>query len=196
MVNFLVAVLAPLVMHGEAKFDDKGFGDVEFEAQHAMIGTCLTTWFVWMFSIVGGFTAVIDSIFTVGYSDGAEEVPPFSSTLQCVINLTVPFFLVYRLLWIFIVRPQFNKNLPGMSDPFNAMRAYHRLSEARSLADSRDRDFLSGCSTACSGAPTRCSLRRSPSASPRRSLVLIRRSTGSGGQRKSHERERCVNTIR
>jgi len=124
MANTLLAILVPLVMNGEAKFDDKGLGDVQFEVQHKMLGTCLTILrFVIMLSIYGGFTAVIYSIFTIEHPDGAEKTPPISPTMQCVINLTVQFFFVYGILWVFITLQTFNVNLPGMSNLMNAMEA-------------------------------------------------------------------------
>jgi hypothetical protein len=124
MANTLLAILVPLVMSGEAKFDDKGLGDVQFEVQHKMFGTILTILrFVIMLSIYGGFTAVIYSIFVLEHPDGAEKTPPISPTMQCVINLTVQFFFVYGLLWVFITLQQFNVNLPGQSNLMNAMEA-------------------------------------------------------------------------
>merc|ERR1719326_2423169 len=89
-----------------------------------MIGTCLTILrFVCMFSIYGGFTAVIYSIFTIEHPDGAEKTPPISPTMQCVINLTVQFFFVYGLLWIVITLKQFKVELPGFNTIQNAMEA-------------------------------------------------------------------------
>ena len=41
MANALLAILVPLVMNGEAKFDHKVLGDVEFEVEHEVLGTVL-----------------------------------------------------------------------------------------------------------------------------------------------------------
>merc|ERR1719409_1961463 len=84
LVNTLLAILVPLVMNGEAKFDDKGLGDVEFEVKHKMPGIALTILrYVVMLSIYGGFIAVIYSIFTIKHPDGAEKTPAISPTMQC-----------------------------------------------------------------------------------------------------------------
>merc|ERR1719198_1396004 len=89
-----------------------------------MIGMALTCLrYLCMLSIYGGFTAVIYSIFVLEHPDGAEHTPPISPTMQCVINLTVQFFFVYGLLWIFLTLKQFNVSLPGMSQLNNAMEA-------------------------------------------------------------------------
>merc|ERR1719183_153504 len=124
MANTMLAILVPLVMNGEAKFDDKGLGDVEFEVKHKMLGIALTILrYVVMLSIYGGFIAVIYSIFTIQHPDGAEHTPPISPTMQCVINLTVQFFFVYGLLWIFITLKQFKVEIPGFNTMENAMEA-------------------------------------------------------------------------
>merc|ERR1719409_259252 len=73
MANTLLAILVPLVMNGEAKFDDKGLGDVQFEVKHATFGMVLVAlrWIL-MITIYAGFTAVIYSIFTIQHPDGAD----------------------------------------------------------------------------------------------------------------------------
>merc|ERR1719506_935617 len=49
--------------------------------------------------------------------------PLISPTMQCVINLTVQFFFVYGLLWIFITLKQFKVEIPGFNTVQNAMEA-------------------------------------------------------------------------
>ena len=94
-------------MSDEAKLDDKGLGDVEFEVKHKTLGTGMTICrYVIKVPIYVGFIAVIYSICRIQHPDGAEKTPPISPTMQCVINLTVQFFLVYGLLWIVITLKQ------------------------------------------------------------------------------------------
>ena len=38
----LQMILVPLVVNGEASFDDKGLGDFEYEVKHKMLGNALT----------------------------------------------------------------------------------------------------------------------------------------------------------
>ena len=54
-------------------------------------------WFV-MLSVYLGITAVIWSVFDIKHPKGAQYTPPISVTMQCVINLTVQFFIVYLAL--------------------------------------------------------------------------------------------------
>merc|ERR1719440_980669 len=124
MVNTLLAILVPLAMKGEAKYDAEGLGDVKFEVQNAGIGMALTALrYICMISIYAGFSAVIYSIFTIEHPDGPEKTLPISPTMQCVINLTVQFFFVYLMLWIFIPCEDFGMNLPGQQKFKNAMEA-------------------------------------------------------------------------
>merc|ERR1719409_737857 len=124
LLQTLLAILVPLVMNGEAKFDDKGLGDVEVEVGDKAIGMCLTALrYLVMLSIYIGFSTVIYSIFTIEHPKGPEHTPPISPTMQCVINLTVQFFFIYGLLWIIITLEQFNVNIPGFSTIKNAMEA-------------------------------------------------------------------------
>merc|ERR1719380_552465 len=124
LANTLLAILVPLVMNGEAKYDDKGLGDVQFEVKHATFGMVLVAvrW-VCMISIYAGFTAVIYSVFTIEHPDGADKTPPISPAMQCVINLTVQFFFIYLMLWVFLTLEQFGVNLPGQGTMMNAMEA-------------------------------------------------------------------------
>jgi len=124
LANTLLAIAVPLVMNGEAKYDDKGLGDVQFEVKHATFGMVLVAvrW-VCMISIYAGFTAVIYSVFTIEHPDGAEKTPPISPAMQCVINLTVQFFFIYLMLWVFLTLEQFGVTLPGQGTMMNAMEA-------------------------------------------------------------------------
>jgi len=45
---------------------------------------------------------VVCSVFTIKHPDGKDLTPPLSPTMQCVLNLTFQYFLIYGLLWVFI----------------------------------------------------------------------------------------------
>merc|ERR1719213_1373328 len=101
MVQTLLAIAIPLVMGGSIKKGDKGEGDVEYEVNHKWLGACLTVarWFV-MISVYLGIAAVIWSVFAIQHPKGPQYTPPISVTMQCVINLTVQFFICYIIIWI------------------------------------------------------------------------------------------------
>merc|ERR1719265_1855826 len=100
MMQCLLAIVVPLVIGGSVKKGDKGEGDVEYEVNNKMIGTCLIVfrWIV-MFSIYLGLSAIIWSIFAIEHPKGKEYTRPISVTMQCVINLTVQFFFIYTMIW-------------------------------------------------------------------------------------------------
>merc|ERR1719420_421420 len=103
MMQCIFAIAVPLVLGGSVKKGGKGEGDVEYEVNHKMLGTCLEVarWII-MFSIYIGISAVIWSVFVIEHPKGPEYTPPISVTMQCVINLTVQFFLIYTVIWIAI----------------------------------------------------------------------------------------------
>merc|ERR1719158_1323843 len=101
MIQCILAVAVPLVLGGSVKKGDKGEGDVEYEVNNKMLGTCLTvTRYIVMFSVYLGIAAVIWSVFAIEHPQGPQYTPPISVTMQCVINLTVQFFICYLLIWI------------------------------------------------------------------------------------------------
>merc|ERR1719456_1945467 len=101
MLQCILAIAVPLVLGGSIKKGDKGEGDVEYEVNNKMIGACLTVfrYFV-MFSVYLGIAAVIWSVFAIEHPQGPQYTPPISVKMQCVINLTVQFFICYLLIWV------------------------------------------------------------------------------------------------
>merc|ERR1719169_46671 len=108
MMQCILAVAVPLVVGGSIKKGDKGEGDVEYEVNHKWLGTCLTVMrYIVMFSVYLGIAAVIWSVFVIEHPKGPQYTPPISVTMQCVINLTVQFFIVYLLIWVAITVKEF-----------------------------------------------------------------------------------------
>merc|ERR1719164_370363 len=101
MIQAILAITIPLVLGGSVKKGDKGEGDVEYEVNNKMVGTILTVmrYFI-MFSVYLGIAAVIWSVFAIEHPQGHQYTPPISVTMQCVINLTVQFFICFLLIWI------------------------------------------------------------------------------------------------
>merc|ERR1719248_372284 len=101
MLQCILAICVPLILGGKIKKGDKGEGDVEYEVNNKMLGTCLIVfrWIV-MLGLYGGISAVIWSIFVIEHPKGKEYTRPISVTMQCVINLTVQFFVIYILIFV------------------------------------------------------------------------------------------------
>merc|ERR1719498_1705552 len=108
MMQCILAVAVPLVLGGSVKKGDKGEGDVEYEVNNKALGTCLlVARYIVMFSVYLGIAAVIWSIFVIEHPQGPQYTPPISVTMQCVINLTVQFFIIYLFLWVSITIKEF-----------------------------------------------------------------------------------------
>merc|ERR1719240_491952 len=101
MIQCILAIAVPLVLGGSVKEGDKGKGDVEYKVENKMLGTCLlVTRYIVMFSVYLGIAAVICSLFVIEHPKGKQYTPPISVTMQCVINLTFQFFIVYLMIWV------------------------------------------------------------------------------------------------
>merc|ERR1719271_1114833 len=95
-----LCVAIPVILGGKAK-KGKVEGDMEYEVNNMVPGIIMTiVRFAITFCIYIGFSCVIYSIFVIEHPAGPQYTPPISVTMQCVINLTVQFFVVYLGLWI------------------------------------------------------------------------------------------------
>merc|ERR1719393_81236 len=103
MMQCILAITVPLILGGSVKKGDKGEGDVEYEVNNKGLGGVFAAarWII-MFCVYIGISCVIWSVFSIQHPKGKEYTPPISVTMQCVINLTVQFFVVYTLIWIAI----------------------------------------------------------------------------------------------
>merc|ERR1719298_67049 len=85
-------------------------GDMEYDVGPAESWTAkgMTAFrFIIMLSVYASATAVVCSVFTIQHPDGKEQTPPLSPTMQCVLNLSFQYFLIYGLLWVFITVEDF-----------------------------------------------------------------------------------------
>merc|ERR1719159_1085416 len=97
-----LCVAIPVVLGGSAK-KGKVEGEMEYDVNNAGIAGIMTAVrFLITFSIYIGFSCVIYSIFVIEHPQGPQYTPPISVTMQCVVNLTVQFFIIYILLWVSI----------------------------------------------------------------------------------------------
>jgi len=104
-LQLLLVVLVPGVLGGKCIQGDSE-GDITFEVGNPNLFWVLTVVrYVLMLALYGGFTAVIVSVNLIEAPGGAPT-PPVSPAMQCVMNLTVQYFFVYLLLWIFITLKQ------------------------------------------------------------------------------------------
>merc|ERR1719484_238304 len=121
LVQLILVVLVPYGLGGEC-VQGASEGDITFEVANPMLYNCLTgVRYVVMLALYGGFTAVIVSVHTIEAPEG-QDTPPISPAMQCVMNLTVQFFTVYLLLWVFITLKQISLQMTSLRyDAFFAM---------------------------------------------------------------------------
>merc|ERR1719161_1242211 len=101
IVQCMLAIAVPLALGGKVMEGSRGVGDVVYKVDYPWCGAALQCirWIV-MLGVYLGFTAVIWSIFTLQHPQGAQFTPPISVTMQCVVNLTVQYFIVYFFIWV------------------------------------------------------------------------------------------------
>merc|ERR1719269_542526 len=106
MVQLILLLLIPLVLDGKLKAGATE-GDVTFELANPTVYMVLNAVrYAVMLALYGGFTAVIYSVCVIKNPNG--PTPAVSPAMQCVMNLTIQFFFVYLLLWIFVTVRQFS----------------------------------------------------------------------------------------
>merc|ERR1719405_301175 len=102
-------------------------GDMEYQLEEpeSMASKAMTVVrFLIMLSLYIGAIAVVCSVFTIQHPDGKEKTPPLSPTMQCVLNLTFQYFLIYALLWIFItVEDFFSFKMEAAKDAIESAKA-------------------------------------------------------------------------
>jgi len=117
LVQVVILMMIPLVLDGKLK-PGSTQGDVTFELPNPTMMSILTAArYMVMLALYGGFTAVIVSVCVIEGKDGAAP-PPVSPAMQCVMNLTVQFFFVYLMLWLFVTIKQFTST-PALDDFLN-----------------------------------------------------------------------------
>merc|ERR1719240_1256482 len=78
-------------------------GDVCFKMESKGVAMAIeAVRYVCLFSLYGGFTAVIVSVFIIEHPTDVSLTPPISPAMQCVMNLTVQYFFIYLVLFLCI----------------------------------------------------------------------------------------------
>merc|ERR1719353_1533988 len=105
ILQTIVSGTIPYLLNGDVKE-----GGMEYDVGPAESWTAkgMTAFrFIIMLSVYASATAVVCSVFTIQHPDGKEQTPPLSPTMQCVLNLSFQYFLIYGLLWVFITVEDF-----------------------------------------------------------------------------------------
>merc|ERR1719359_817334 len=118
LVQCLLLLLIPLVLDGKLN-EGTTEGDVTFTLENPTVYAVLNAVrYACMLALYGGFSAVIYSVYVIKNPNG--PTPMVSPAMQCVMNLTIQFFFVYLMLWVFVTAKQFTE---GMRDFLDFARA-------------------------------------------------------------------------
>merc|ERR1719207_79234 len=108
LVQCLILLCVPFVGGELEKGETEG--DVSFQLSDPTIMAVLTAVrYAVMLALYGGFTAVIYSVCVIKNPNG--PTPAVSPAMQCVMNLTIQFFFVYLMLWVFVTAKQFTEGV-------------------------------------------------------------------------------------
>jgi len=114
LAQLVMLMAIPLVLDGKL---NKGSteGDVTFELPNPTMMAILSAMrYAVLLALYGGFVAVIYSVCVIENPNG--PTPAVSPAMQCVMNLTIQFFFVYLMLWVFLTVKQFTQGMEGFLD--------------------------------------------------------------------------------
>ena len=84
-------------------------GEVFLEMEHPTVAIVFAAIrYLAFLALYAGCTAVIMSVFIISHSTDALETPPISLTMQCVMNLTLRYFMIYLVLFVAVITEQFS----------------------------------------------------------------------------------------
>jgi hypothetical protein len=132
LIQLALVIVVPYVLGGRVVKGEVE-GDVTFELDgNANLFFILTgVRYLVMLALYGGFTAVIVSVFLIEAPDG-KVTPPVSPTMQCVMNLTVQYFVIYLMLWLLLTARQYTASNRNMSYASFFAKALPTLEAAKS----------------------------------------------------------------
>jgi len=123
----LIAILVPLVLAGSMKTNPVT-RESTFEVPSPLLGyICIALRYICMIGFYGGAGGVIFSIFTFQAPGGAVTLP-VSPTVQCVVNLTCQFFLVYFMMTVMLTVSE----VTGGAVPMEKWTLFAAIDAARS----------------------------------------------------------------
>jgi hypothetical protein len=107
LVQALLCILLPFLAKGKLKPGSLE-GDVAFQMDNPSVGKVMTAIrYLCLLALYIGIAVVIYSVYVIEHPEGREKTPPVSPAMQCVITLTVQYFLIYIILFLCITAKSF-----------------------------------------------------------------------------------------
>jgi len=119
LVQLALVLVVPLALNGKCK-EGSTEGDVTFELENKMVYNVMTfVRYAALIALYAGFTTVIYSICVIKNPNG--PTPAVSAAMQCVMNLTIQFFFVYLMLFLFVTVKQITDGGAAISKAIQAL---------------------------------------------------------------------------
>jgi hypothetical protein len=108
LIQTILVIILPFVAKGRS-MPEQSQGEIVYAMENKKVGLVLTVVrYLCLLALYGGAAAVVYSIFTIRHPEGAEETPPVSPAMQCVINLAAQYFFIYIVLSVCITFKSFS----------------------------------------------------------------------------------------
>jgi len=108
LVQALLVIIMPFVARGICK-RGKFEGDISFKMENPAVGSAITAVrYICLVALYGGIAVVVYSVYVIKHPEGRSKTPPVSPAMQCVITLTVQYFLIYIILFALITAKSFS----------------------------------------------------------------------------------------
>jgi len=137
LIQALLCILIPFMARGECK---RGAceGDVSFVMENPTLGAVMTAVrYVCLLALYGGACAVVYSVHVIQHPDEPQKTPPVSPAMQCVIALTIQYFVIYTALFVCITVKSFSSGQVFTSDDEEATVMRYESSSSFSKAMSK-----------------------------------------------------------
>lgn len=109
LVQALLCILKPFLAKAKPVLQPGTVeADTALELQNPAVGKVMTALeYICMFATYIGIAIVVYSIYVIQHPEGHAKTPPVSPAMQCVITLTVQYFLIYSVLFLCITAKSF-----------------------------------------------------------------------------------------
>jgi len=141
LVQMLLVITMPFVARGICKHG-KVEGDISFKMANPTVGAVMTAIrYVCLVALYGGVVVVIYSVYVIKHPEGRSKTPVVSPAMQCVITLTVQYFLVYIVLFGLLTAKSFISG-PGLDNDEEASHV-HMVGTAPEVRESHGQQVMS-----------------------------------------------------
>jgi len=123
MAQAIMIILIPSCLTCECK-QGASEGDVVFIMDNQCMNAMMTAVrYLCLLAMYGGFTAVMVSVFIIEHPTDVSLTPPISPAMKCVMALTVQYFFIYLMLFLFITLKQFIPGVPLLTTAIQVFEA-------------------------------------------------------------------------